>query len=395
MATLSAHHDTVKTRSAHASRVGASRRLSRAVDAAALDDERDTPVLPTPWEREESLGARWLRRAVTVPAYLAAALLAIVLLPAVVVVTLVLDARELRRAPRTRFVVGVTFILLCETAGLAGALLNWTLAGGPFGSGSARAHQLDRALQRWWASVLLHRGRRILGLGLNVAAAEGVLDDGPILVLARHASLVDSLLPCVLLDSFRLRYVLKRELLWEPCLDIVGTRLPNAFVRRGVGDPGEIARVAALARGLERDEGVVLFPEGTRFTPERRQHLIDRLDARGEAPRLHEAGSLRHVLPPRRGGVLALLEAAPTADVVILAHTGLEDAARLSDLWRGSLLRGTIDVELWRVPRTEIPADAAGREAWLQDCWRRVDQWVDAHRGAARRGTENSDASAQ
>jgi 1-acyl-sn-glycerol-3-phosphate acyltransferase len=325
-----------------------------------------------------------LRRAVTVPAYLTATLLAVVLLPLVAVVTLVLDARELRRAPRTRFAVGVTFILLCDAVGLAGALFNWTLAGGPFGRGSARAHRLDRALQRWWAGALLHRGRRILGVGLRVTAAEGVLDDGPVLVLARHASLVDSLLPCVLLDTFRLRYVLKRELLWDPCLDIVGTRLPNAFVRRGVGDPAEIARVAALARDLERDEGVVLFPEGTRFTPERRQHLIERLDARGEAPRLREADALRHVLPPRRGGVLALLEAAPTADVVILAHTGLEDAARLSDLWRGSLLGGTIDVELWRVPRADIPTDAAGREAWLQDCWRRVDHWIESRRAGDR-----------
>ena len=108
--------------------------------------------------------------------------------------------------------------------------------------------------------------------------------------------------------------------------------------------------------------------------------------ASGEAPRLREADALRHVLPPRRGGVLALLEAAPTADVVILAHTGLEDAARLGDLWRGSLVGGTIEVELWREPRAEIPADAAGREAWLQDCWRRVDQWIETRRGDQRRG---------
>ena len=30
----------------------------------------------------------------------------------------------------------------------------------------------------------------------------------------------------------RLRYVLKRELLWDPCLDIVGQRVPNIFVDR-------------------------------------------------------------------------------------------------------------------------------------------------------------------
>jgi 1-acyl-sn-glycerol-3-phosphate acyltransferase len=321
----------------------------------------------------------------TVPAYLLATLVSVAFLPLALVITLSLDARDLRRAPRTRFVIGIVFLLLCEAAGLGGALLAWLLAGGPFGHGTARAHRLDRALQRWWAGTLLHRGRSILGLGLHVAAGAALLEDGPILVVARHASLVDSLLPCVLLDRFRLRYVLKRELLWDPCLDLVGTRLPNAFVRRGLGDPAEIARVARLARGLERDEGVVLFPEGTRFTPERRQHLIDRLDARGEMPRLREAGALRHVLPPRRGGVLALLDAAPTADVVVLAHTGLEGAARLGDLWHGSLIGRTIEVEMWRVPRAEIPIDAAGREAWLEACWRRVDEWIERRPGSAPR----------
>jgi 1-acyl-sn-glycerol-3-phosphate acyltransferase len=343
-----------------------------------------SPPRETTRFHDETLGSRWRRRTLTVPAYLAAALLAAGLLPFALPVTLALDARDLAhprvgpevRAPRTRFAVGIVFLLLCEAAGIAGALATWTIAGGPFGHGSARAHRLDRALQRWWASALLHGGRRLLGLGLRVTG-DDLAGDGPILVFARHASLVDSLLPCVLLDRFRLRYVLKRELLWDPCLDIVGTRLPNAFVRRGAGDPAEIARVAALARGLERDEGVVLFPEGTRFTPERRQHLIDLLDARGERPRLREAGVLRHLLPPRRGGVLALLEAAPEASVVVLAHTGLEGAARLGDLWRGSLMGRTIEVEMWQVRRAEIPGDDDGREAWLETCWRRVDEWID------------------
>jgi 1-acyl-sn-glycerol-3-phosphate acyltransferase len=363
--------------------------------------------------RDESLAARWGRRLVTVPGYVLAALFAVALLPVLLPAALLLDLREPRRAPRARFVVAVTYLLGCEAAGIVGSLLTWALAGGPLGSGSSRAHRLDRALQGLWARALFTGGRRILGLRLRVtpltlgddatgrseraAAPDGAAPAarpaepsggarGPVLVLARHASLVDSLLPCVLMQEVRLRYVLKRELRWDPCLDIVGTRLPNAFVRRGVGDPAEIERVAALARGLTSDEGVVLFPEGTRFTAERRRRLLERFDAAGEAPRLHEASSLRHTLPPRRSGVLALLDAAPAADVVVLVHTGLEGAARLGDLWRGSLQGQTLEVELWRVPRAEIPSDAAGREAWLQDCWRKIDRWIDRRRAAAASG---------
>jgi 1-acyl-sn-glycerol-3-phosphate acyltransferase len=333
---------------------------------------------------DESLVTRWARRCVSVPGYLLAAILALLALPAAIIATVVLDARDLRRAPRTRFVIAVAFLLLCEAVGIVGSFFTWTLAGGPWGQGSPRADRLDRALQRRWAGALFAGGRRIFGLGLSVAgdAARGA--SGPLIVLARHASLVDSLLPVVLLPRLRLRYVLKRELRWDPCLDLVGSRLPNAFVRRGARDPEEIERVRLLARDLAADEGVVLFPEGTRFTPERRRRLLERLDGERSAPRRREAGSLRHTLPPRRGGVLALLDAAPAAEVAIVVHAGLEGAARLGDLWRGALVGGTIEVAVWRVPRAAIPGDAGGREAWLDDCWRRVDDWIaERRRGRA------------
>ena len=140
-----------------------------------------------------------------------------------------------------------------------------------------------------------------------------------------------------------------------------------------------------MSAGLPPIDHALLPADVRTGTPERRRHLLDSLDARGETPRLREAGALRHVLPPRRGGVLALLDAAPTADVVVLAHTGLEGAARLGDLWRGSLVGRTIEVAMWRVPRAEIPADAAGRGEWLERCWRRVDEWIDRRAGATTR----------
>ena len=58
----------------------------------------------------------------------------------------------------------------------------------------------------------------------------------------------------------RLRYVLKKELLFDPCLDIVGNRLPNYFVDRG-GQDSERARrgVAELVRDLGPDEGALIY----------------------------------------------------------------------------------------------------------------------------------------
>ena len=58
---------------------------------------------------------------------------------------------------------------------------------------------------------------------------------GPIVLISRHASLADALLPAWLLGrngDMRPRYVMKRDLLVDPCLDIVGHRVPNWFVDR-------------------------------------------------------------------------------------------------------------------------------------------------------------------
>ena len=43
---------------------------------------------------------------------------------------------------------------------------------------------------------------------------------------------------------------------------------------------------------------------------------------------------MTHVLAPRPGGVLAALEAAPDADVLMVAHTGLDHLVTVSDVWR-------------------------------------------------------------
>ena len=112
----------------------------------------------------------------------------------------------------------------------------------------------------------------------------------------------------------RLRYVLKRELLWDPCLDIVGHRLPNCFIERGakISAP-EIERIRGLAQDLGPTDGVLIYPEGTRFTPERREAVLARIEARGDTALLERARALQNVLPPRLGGSLALLEESPVS----------------------------------------------------------------------------------
>jgi 1-acyl-sn-glycerol-3-phosphate acyltransferase len=263
----------------------------------------------------------------------------------------------------------------CEGAGVVATGWLWLTRG----ADPARYAERNFRLQCWWAGTLFAAARRLFALRLEVEGDE-LAAKGPVIVLLRHASVGDTLLPVALLSAphgLRLRYVLKRELLWDPCLDIVGQRLPNAFVRRGSTDAArEIATVRALADGLGPGDGVLLYPEGTRFSPGRRKAALDKLAATPAL--LPRAEALTHVLPPRLGGVLALLDHAPDVDVVFCGHVGFDGVRRLGDLWNGALVGRALRVTLWRCPRASIPTDREGRVDWLYEQWARRDRWVAA-----------------
>lgn len=348
---------------------------------------------------DETRAARLARRALTIPLWLVACVLAVAALPLLLPVVLVLDVATDRRLPRTRLVLFAVAYLLCEALGILAALALWPTTLGD----RARMLRVHRTVQDLWATALLESGRALFGLRFAVAG-EDALPAGPFLLLSRHTSVADTLLPAVLVGrrhGVALRWVLKRELLVDPCLDLFGQRLPNVFVRRGSGEAArELAAIRALAADLGPDDGVLIYPEGTRFTPKARERAQAAV-ARGDTGRAARVASLRCVLPPRLGGVLALLDACPGTDVVLLAHAGFDGVSHFADLWRGGLLGRTVRVELRRIPAATIPADAADRARWLDEQWAWLDAWVAAtvapslrsiDGGARRRRTRRQDS---
>lgn len=312
------------------------------------------------------------RRLKTIPAVVVGTLLAVSLSPLLLAGAVVVDLARgaLRRTPfmATRLVAFGTVYLLAETVGLAAAGWVWLTT-----ASRAKRRRRTLGIQIRWAETLLTTVTRLFGLRLRVEGAESVTP-GPILVLARHTSIVDNLLPArfVSRQGIRLRYVLKQELLADPALDVVGNRLPNAFIDRE--SPAALQRIAELARGLGPDEGVLIFPEGTRFDPGKLERAREIL--RRRTPALGElAAGFQSVLPPRTGGVLTLLDTA-RADVVILAHRGLEGFARVRDIWAGAMVGRTVDVRLWRVPYDRIPPEREGRGRWLFGVWGEIDAWA-------------------
>lgn len=279
-------------------------------------------------------------------------------------------ARRLRRPVALRLVAFLWLYLLGELWALIALAAVAPLP-------RAASREATFALQQAWAAWNFNSMRALLGLEVVVEGSDQV-PPAPIILLARHASMVDTLLPAryvVREHGIRLRYILKRELLFDPVIDIGGNRLPNHFVDRGSGgSEREIAAIKALAAGLEPDQGMLIYPEGTRFSEEKRDRYLAPLAGRGGVVG-EVASRLERVLPPRPGGTLALLEATG-ADVVVLAHRGLEGFASIRDIWSGGLVGARVDLRLWRIPRSEIPAERRARIEWLFRVWADVDAWV-------------------
>lgn len=240
-----------------------------------------------------------------------------------------------------------------------------------------RRQSLFFDLECWWGTSLFTWLCRYLSLTTSVEGEENILP-GHVLVFIRHASIIDTALPVTFISNatgLRLRYVFKRELLVDPCIDVAGHASPNYFIDRGGSVHEELVGVRKLAENLG-DQGVLLYPEGTRFTKRKQRIALERL-ARTHPELAELAATFKHCLPPKLGGALGLLDTAPDADVLIVAHRGLEGLANATDLLSGTVVGAKIQVRIWRVSADAIPS-GEGRRRWLFDWWKRVDDFVDA-----------------
>jgi len=327
----------------------------------------------------EPRGQKVARRLKTVPLALVGLVLVTALLPVLLVGGFFVDVFRWVLHRKTwmamRLVLFLWVYLVIDTAGILGLFGIWLACG--FGHSRERMVELTWHFQQLWIGWFFDVVRVLLGLKVEVEGEE-CLRPGPVIVFIRHASIVDNLLPSVFIaarERIHLRYVLKRELLSEPCLDIAGQRLPNYFVRRDTGEEVERGRVQALAEGMGPEDGFLLYPEGTRFTPERRNRALEKIAERDPA-RAQRLSGIEYLLPPKAGGVLAVLDGAPETDVVLMAHQGFDGMRLISDIWDGELAGRVIRVRFTRVPAQQIPAGRDGRVEWLDNVWLEMDDWI-------------------
>jgi len=62
---------------------------------------------------------------------------------------------------------------------------------------------------------------------------------------------------------------MKATLQLDPNVDIVGNRLPNVFIKhRPAGERIHTEQIGRLARGLDQNSALVIFPEGGNWPPD-------------------------------------------------------------------------------------------------------------------------------
>ena len=229
--------------------------------------------------------------------------------------------------------------------------------------------------------VLFAEARRVLALSIKT---DGPTPDAypgtPLIVACRHAGPGDSFtLIHALMDWYdrEPRVVLKNTMAWDPMIDVMLNRIPARFITpSGKAGVDVEAQIADLAHDLDANDAFVIFPEGGNFTPDRKRRGIERLRRLGLERMAGRAEQMTHVLAPKPGGLLAALDAAPEADVVLVAHTGLDHLVTVRDLWRELPMDKVLVMRWWQVSRADIPADREQRIEWLFAWWERIDTWV-------------------
>jgi 1-acyl-sn-glycerol-3-phosphate acyltransferase len=382
-----------------------------------------------------------IRRLLLVPLVIVIAVALAALTPPVALLSAVLSLiRRPTRPGRVRRsrLLRVIFLGLAWSAGETAVLtvfLGLWLASGFGGRLDTEPYQTRHyAVMKWFLDLIYRAAGRACGLTVTVTgppdagsadgppdagsadgppdagSADGPPDAGsadgrPLIVLSRHAGPGDSLLLVHYLLSVCERrpcVVMKATLQLDPSVDILANRLPNAFLRRAkakaeearsrtspgfrtaAGGTHHVEQIRRLAAGMKGRSALVLFPEGGNWTPVRWRRAINRL-LRGGRPDLAErAAAMPNVLPPHASGALAAIAACPAADVIFVAHTGLDRLVSVRDVWQSLLTDMEIRAHWWHVPAPSVPR-AASRDAqltWLYDWWEQIDAWITAENPA-------------
>jgi hypothetical protein len=320
-----------------------------------------------------------VRRLLVAPLVVLVCLLATALSPLLLLGAAAVDVTRRGSWGLLRFVAFALVFVASEATMILGLLVLWVASGFGLWLRSPALQAAHYALLRGWLRCLSAGAIRFLGLRIVLIDADEPRA-GPILVFGRHAGAGNSLMMVrTLMVRYRRRprVVMLAFLQWDPVIDVVCHRLPSLFIDHSPERSDEfVLAIGALATGMNDDDAFVLYPEGHDFTERLRLRAIAHLRATGHHDAAERAEAMDRVLPPRHRGPLAAILAAPEADVVLVAHTALEELGSFRTLHRRLPLAQPIRARYWRVPATDVPREQEELIEWLFDWWKTIEDWI-------------------
>lgn len=319
-----------------------------------------------------------LRRLVLAPVALLLCLVVLALSPVLLASAIVFDVVRRAGWGTTRFASFALAFVATEAAMILALFLLWLASCFGLLLRKDAIRSAHYALMRGWLRCLSAAAVRLLGLRVEIVDPVEP-EPGPILVFGRHAGPGNSLMMArTLMIAYRRRprVVMISALQWDPVVDVMCHRLPSLFIERS---DEFVDAIGDLARGMAHDEAFVLYPEGHDFTENRRLRAIARPRKQGHLAEADQAEEMARVLPPRHKGPLAAILAAPEADVVMFAHTTLEELGTIRRLYERLPLTRPVKARYWRIPAAEVPRERDAVIAWLFQWWQTIDDWIEAH----------------
>ncbi len=341
----------------------------------------------------------WVRRVVFAPAVIVLAVVLLLSAPLWLLIALALTSLVPGRfrVPRVAWLVIVYLVwdaavIVCAFVLWVASGFGWKLRTPAFVDAHYRLGAVALRVLFWVFGAVLRL--RIVTTGSDdtdaaaarTAFARLLAPGSPLVVASRHGGPGDSfILIHTLLNEAerRPRIVLKDTLQWDPAIDVLLHRIPARFItpsgfgaRRTGGGRSVEEQIAELADGLGDSDALVIFPEGGQVSARRRASRVARFRSAGNEKLAVRAEAMQHVMPPQPGGIYAALAAAPEADVVLIAHTGLDRLQTIGDIWRELPMDKRLTMRAVRVPRGRVPTGRAEQAEWLFGWFEGIDAWV-------------------
>ncbi|NNC80018.1 MAG: hypothetical protein HKN94_07690 [Acidimicrobiales bacterium] len=327
--------------------------------------------VPGPWVRRPASITTLIVFSVLLPAF------ALIAIPVAFVLDLLDGGRPFRRV-RTYVLVGG--LVAVDLAGLVMVGIVWLISPLGFRVHKSRTQARFLWVMTAWTTSLSRVISAVLPIPMHLDELDPDVLGGNAIVIGRHRSLLDAVLPSVIFGNRGLTplYTLKEDLRREPNIDLVGHWMGHRFVTRSPKNlEAELEPIRQLAGRVDEHSVAVIFPEGTFFTPARKEKIIRSLEEK-DPRHAEQARALKHLLPPRPAGTLALLEGAPDSDIIVFGHTGFEPYGTIPEILKNIGTGKPAHFHAWRIPRRDVPVERQARIDWLFDIWAELDAWIDS-----------------